>query len=115
MVASAAPQASPSSATGTSLSLPVAALPGDVSISILASLRILCLLSHNMSLCRECGSPARATLIVDWSGRVRYMAAHRTDITRLDFVNMVNIINLVDITIIGTINIILQPIHSSCS
>ena len=65
-----------------------------------------------MSLYRECGSPARATLIVDWSGRVRYMAAHRTDITRLDFVN---IVDLVDITIIGTINIILQPIHSSCS
>ena len=60
-----------------------------------------------MLLYRECGSPARATLIVDWSGRVRYMAAHRTDITRLDFVNIVNIIDLVDITIIGTINIIL--------
>ena len=58
-----------------------------------------------MLLYRECGSPARATLIVDWSGRVRYMAAHRTDITRLDFVNIVNIIDLV--TIIGTINIIL--------
>ena len=43
------------------------------------------------------------------------MAAHRTDITRLDFVNIVNIIDLVEITIIGTINIILQPIHSSCS
>ena len=65
-----------------------------------------------MLLYRECGSPARATLIVDWSGRVRYMTAHRTDITRLDFVN---IVDLVDITIIGTINIILQPIHSSCS
>ena len=35
-----------------------------------------------MSLCRECGSPARATLIVDWSGNLRYMAAHRTDIPR---------------------------------
>ena len=71
-----------------------------------------------MLLYRECGSPARATLIVDWSGRVRYMAAHRTDITRLDFVNMVdlvNLVNLVDITIIGTINIILQPINYSCS
>ena len=54
-------------------------------------------------------------MIVDWSGRVRYMAAHRTDITRLDFVNIVNIIDLVDITIIGTINIILQPINYSCS
>ena len=31
---------------------------------------------------RECGSPARATLIVDWNGIVRYMAAHRTDIPR---------------------------------
>ena len=85
------------------------------SLSILASLHILCLLLPNMSLYRECGSPARATLIVDWSGRVRYMAAHRTDITRLDFVNIVNFVDLVDITIIGTINIILQPIHSSCS
>ena len=35
-----------------------------------------------LSLCRECGSPARATLIVDWSGNLRYMAAHRTDISR---------------------------------
>ena len=33
MVASAAPQASPSSATGTSLSLPAAALPGDASFN----------------------------------------------------------------------------------
>ena len=54
-----------------------------------------------MSLYRECGSPARATLIVDWSGRVRYMAAHRTDITRLGFVN------IVVITIITMINIII--------
>ena len=84
-------------------------------LSILASLHILCLLLHKVSLYRECGSPARATLIVDWSGRVRYMAAHRTDIIRLDFVNIVNIVDLVDITIVGTINIILQPIHSSCS
>ena len=78
-------------------------------------MHILCLLLHNMLLYRECGSPARATLIVDWSGRLRYMAAHRTDITRLDFVNIVNIIDLVEITIIGTINIILQPINYSCS
>ena len=35
-----------------------------------------------LSFCRECGSPARATLIVDWSGNLRYMAAHRTDIPR---------------------------------
>ena len=75
----------------------------------------MCLLLPNMLLYRECGSPARATLIVDWSGRVRYMAAHRTDITRLDFVNMVDLVNLIDITIIGTINIILQPINYSCS
>ena len=81
-------------------------------LSILASLHILCLLLHNMLLCRECGSPARATLIVDWSGRVRYMAAHRTDITRLGFLNIVNIIDLVVITII---NIIFQTIYSSCS
>ena len=81
----------------------------------MAPLHILCLLLHNMLLYRECGSPARATLIVDWSGRVRYMAAHRTDIIRLDFVNIVNFVNIVDITIIGTINIILQPIHSSRS
>ena len=66
----------------------------------MASLHILCLLLHNMLLYRECGSPARATLIVDWSGRVRYMAAHRTDITRLGFVN------IVVITIITMINII---------
>ena len=82
------------------------------SLSIFASLHILCLLLHNMSLYRECGSPARATLIVDWSGRVRYMAAHRTDITRLGFVNIVNNIDLVVITII---NIIFQTIYSSCS
>ena len=69
------------------------------SLSILASLHILCLLLPNMLLYRECGSPARATLIVDWSGRLRYMAAHRTDITRLGFVN---IIDLVVITIINT-------------
>ena len=31
---------------------------------------------------RECGSPARATFIVDLSGSLRYMAAHRTDIPR---------------------------------
>ena len=79
-------------------------------LSILASLHILCLLLHNMSLYRECGSPARATLIVDWSGRVRYMAAHRTDITRLGFVNIIDIIDPVDITII---NIIFQTIYSS--
>ena len=78
----------------------------------MASLHILCLLLHNMLLYRVCGSPARATLIVDWSGRVRYMAAHRTDITRLDFVNIVNIIDLVVITII---NIIFQTSYSSCS
>ena len=62
-----------------------------------------------MSLYRECGSPARATLIVDWSGRVRYMAAHRTDITRLRFVN------IVVITIITIIDLIFQTIYSSCS
>ena len=78
----------------------------------MASLHILCLLLPNMSLYRECGSPARATLIVDWSGRVRYMAAHRTDITRLGFVNIVNNIDLVVITII---NIIFQTSYSSCS
>ena len=66
-----------------------------------------------MLLYRECGSPARATLIVDWSGRVRYMAAHRTDITRLDFVNIVNIIDLVDITIINIIFLtsLIPPVH----
>ena len=31
---------------------------------------------------RECGAPARATFIVDLSGTLRYMAAHRTDIPR---------------------------------
>ena len=31
---------------------------------------------------RECGVPARATFIVDMSGTLRYMAAHRTDIPR---------------------------------
>ena len=31
---------------------------------------------------RECGVPARATFIVDLSGTLRYMAAHRTDIPR---------------------------------
>ena len=31
---------------------------------------------------REAGVPARATFIVDWSGAVRFMAAHRTDIPR---------------------------------
>ena len=72
-------------------------------------MHILCLLLHNMLLYRECGSPARATLIVDWSGRVRYMAAHRTDITRLDFVN------IVVITIVTIIDLIFQTIYSSCS
>ena len=47
MVASAAPQASPSSATGTSLSLPVAALPGDVSFNHL--FEHLGLVAHFMS------------------------------------------------------------------
>ena len=81
-------------------------------MSILTSLHILCLLLHNMLLYRECGSPARATLIVDWSGRVRYIAAHRTDITRLGFVN---IIDLVVITIVTIIDLIFQTIYSSCS
>ena len=31
---------------------------------------------------RGCGSPARASFIVDLSGTLRYMAAHRTDIPR---------------------------------
>ena len=72
-------------------------------------MHILCLLLHNMSLYREFGSPARATLIVDWSGRVRYMAAHRTDITRLGFVNNI------DLVVITIINIIFQTTYSSCS
>ena len=31
---------------------------------------------------RECGSPAKATVIVDKKATLRYMAAHRTDILR---------------------------------
>jgi len=47
--------------------------------------------SASCGVARECGSPARATLIVDWSGNLRYMAAHRTDIPR----NVTEILRLV--------------------
>merc|ERR1719431_818536 len=39
-------------------------------------------LSMSLGVAREAGVPARATFIVDWSGAVRFMATHRTDIPR---------------------------------
>merc|ERR1711874_665325 len=47
--------------------------------------------SASLGVARECGSPARATFIVDLSGTLRYMAAHRTDIPR----NVTEILRLV--------------------
>ena len=39
-------------------------------------------LSMSLGVARDCGSPARATFIIDWTGRVRYMMVHRSDIGR---------------------------------
>jgi hypothetical protein len=39
-------------------------------------------LSMSMGVARDCGAPARATFIIDWTGTVRYMMVHRSDIGR---------------------------------
>ena len=40
-------------------------------------------LSMTMVVARDCGAPARATFIIDWTGTVRlYMMVHRSDIGR---------------------------------
>ena len=39
-------------------------------------------LSMSMGVARDCGMPARATFIIDWTGVVRYMMVHRSDIGR---------------------------------
>ena len=39
-------------------------------------------LSMSMGVARDCGLPARATFIIDWTGSVRYMMVHRSDIGR---------------------------------
>ena len=39
-------------------------------------------LSMTMGAARDCGAPARATFIIDWTGTVRYMMVHRSDIGR---------------------------------
>ena len=65
----------PSSVTGISASLQALASPG-------ASTFFFTSIKTEAFDIRECGSPARATFIVDSSGTLRYMAAHRTDIPR---------------------------------
>jgi alkyl hydroperoxide reductase subunit AhpC len=39
-------------------------------------------LSMTMGAARDCGAPARAIFIIDWTGTVRYMMVHRSDIGR---------------------------------
>merc|ERR1719312_1405502 len=39
-------------------------------------------LSMSMSVAMDNGNPARATFIIDWTGRIRYMMSHRSDIGR---------------------------------
>ena len=39
-------------------------------------------LSMSMGVAMDNGSPARATFIIDWTGRIRYMMSHRSDIGR---------------------------------
>ena len=72
----AAHLASQSSVTGISASLQALVLPGALSILFLFFVKTAAFDT------RGCGSPARATFIVDLSGTLRYMAAHRTDIPR---------------------------------
>ena len=36
----------------------------------------------SMGVARDCGAPVRATFIIDWTGTVRYMMVHRSDIGR---------------------------------
>ena len=72
----AAHLASQSSVTGISASLQALVLPGALSILFLSFFKTAVFYT------RGCGSPARASFIVDLSGTLRYMAAHRTDIPR---------------------------------
>merc|ERR1719233_2220068 len=39
-------------------------------------------LSMSMGVAMDNGNPARATFIIDWAGRIRYMMSHRSDIGR---------------------------------
>merc|ERR1719233_1185483 len=39
-------------------------------------------LSMSMGVAMDNGNPARATFIIDWTGRIRYMMSHRSDIGR---------------------------------
>ena len=39
-------------------------------------------LSMSMGVARDCRAPARATFAIDWTGTVRYMMVHRSDIGR---------------------------------
>ena len=39
-------------------------------------------LSLSMGVAMDNGNPARATFIIDWAGRIRYMMSHRSDIGR---------------------------------
>ena len=44
--------------------------------------RDLSLSMMSMGVARDCGAPARATFIIDWTGTVRYMMVHKSDIGR---------------------------------
>ena len=35
-----------------------------------------------MGVARDCGAPTRAAFIIDWTGTVRYLMVHRSDIGR---------------------------------
>ena len=53
---------------------------GPVGFSILTDKDLSLFMS--MGVARECGAPVRATFIIDWTGTVRYMMVHRSDIGR---------------------------------
>ena len=53
---------------------------GPVGFSILTDKDLSLFMS--MGVARECGAPVRATFIIDWTGTVRYLMVHRSDIGR---------------------------------
>jgi peroxiredoxin (alkyl hydroperoxide reductase subunit C) len=53
---------------------------GSVGSSILTDKDLS--LSMSMGVSRDCGAPARVTFIIDWTGTVRYMMVHKSDIGR---------------------------------